>query len=94
MHHFLCHIGKKHKDKTYDQEFEDQDYVCWVKTHVKVAGTTQEQPQFLHYLLLRECEAGAAAEPVPAEPVEDPAEQEHDFLDHQEAEAVTVEQPA
>jgi hypothetical protein len=106
MHHFLYHLGKKHKGKRYDQVFEDQDYVCWVKAHWRRGHATREQQRFLHYIQLQERGAGAVAEPVPEEPVEDPAaeepveepvedpaEEEYDFLD-QEAEAVSMEQLA
>ena len=63
-----------------------------MKAHVKEAEATREQLQFLHYVQLREGEAGAVAAPAPAEePPEDPAEEEYELLE-QDAGAVTVEQ--
>ena len=93
MCHFQYHVGEKHRNKRYDQVFEDQGYVSWVKAHVKEEKATREQLRFLHYIHLQEREAGAVVEPAPQEPVEDLAASEYDLVD-QEAEAVTVEQLA
>ena len=77
----------------YDQVFEDQNYVSWVKAHWKEGKATREQLRFLHYIRLQECEAGAVVEPTPQGPVQDLAASEYEIVD-QEAEAVTVEQLA
>jgi len=93
MHHFQYHVGEKHRNKQYDQVFEDQNYVSWVKAHWKEGKATREQLRFLHYIRLQECEAGAVVEPTPQGPVQDLAASEYEIVD-QEAEAVTVEQLA
>ena len=94
MHQCKYLVGTKHRNLLYEQVYADQVYVCWVKAHWKEPDATQEQRRFLHYIQLREREAGAGAEPVPAElPLDDPAEEEYELLE-QEAGAVTAEQLA
>jgi hypothetical protein len=94
MHQFQYLVGQKRRNQPYEQVYADQGYVRWVKAHVKEAEATREQLQFLHYVQLREREAGAAAAPVPAEePAEDPAEDDYELME-QEAGAATVEQLA
>ena len=93
MHQFRYPIGRKHQHQRYVQVYEDQGYVRWVKAHVQKEGATREQLRFLHYIQLQENETGAAAEPAPGAPVEDPADEEDDFIEL-EAEAVTVVQLA
>ena len=61
MNQFQYLVGQKHRNKPYEQVYADQGYVRWVKAHVKEAEATREQLQFLHYVQLREREAGAAA---------------------------------